>query len=420
MGFLARTLPQPATTELVPSIGPAAGHRRKVGSLLTGGTDLENSGPMAPKFAIIGAGMGGLTLAAALNRRGIAARIYEQAKGFVRLGAGIQMSPNAMRVLRGIGLEPRIRTTAFQPLTWTNRDWDSGALSNELPLGGEAEAKYGAPYLLMHRGDLHEALVSRVPPDQIALDKKLVDLDWGGRSVTLRFADGSKTEADAVVAADGIHSRVRELWLGPEKANHTGRVAYRTTFPAALLKGHAIDQCCKWWGPDRHIVIYYITANRDEVYFVTSVAEPEFTVESWSATGDLDALRRHFQGFHEQVQRVVHACPAVHKWAIVDRDPLPRWGEGPMVLLGDAAHPMTQYMAQGAATAMEDAVVLSRCIEAEPHDIPAAFQRFAKARRERTARIQGTSQQNTFMRQPTNPDWVYGYDAWTDPLPEYA
>jgi salicylate hydroxylase/6-hydroxynicotinate 3-monooxygenase len=364
--------------------------------------------------------MGGLTLAAALHQRGIAAQIYEQAPRFVRLGAGIQMSPNATRVLRGIGLEPRIRATAFQPHSWTNRDWDTGALTNELPLGADAEAKYGAPYFLMHRGDLHEALASCVPSELIALDKKLVELDWRGDGVALRFADGSSARADAVVAADGIHSRVRELWLGAETTNATGRVAYRTTFPAALLQGFAIDQCCKWWGPDRHIVIYYVTANRDEVYFVTSVPEPEFTVESWSATGDLDKLRTAFAGFHEQVRRVVSACPRVHKWAIVDRDPLPRWSDGAMVLLGDAAHPMTQYMAQGAASAMEDAVVLSRCIEAAPGDMPAAFARYAKARRERTARIQGTSSQNTFMRQPTNPDWVYGYDAWTAALPEYA
>jgi salicylate hydroxylase/6-hydroxynicotinate 3-monooxygenase len=375
---------------------------------------------MAPSLAIIGAGMGGLTLAAALHQRGIATQIYEQAPHFVRLGAGIQMSPNATRVLRGIGLEPRIRATAFQPRSWTNRDWDTGALTNELPLGADAEAKYDAPYLLMHRGDLHEALASCVPSERIALDKKLVDLDWRGDGVTLRFADGTSARADAVVAADGIHSRVRELWLGTETTNATGRVAYRTTFPAAQLQGFAIEQCCKWWGPDRHIVIYYVTANRDEVYFVTSVPEPEFTVESWSATGDLDKLRTAFAGFHEQVRRVVSACPRVHKWAIVDRDPLPRWGDGSMVLLGDAAHPMTQYMAQGAASAMEDAVVLSRCIEAAPGDMPAAFARYAKARRERTARIQGTSSQNTFMRQPTNPDWVYGYYAWTAPLPEYA
>ncbi|MEX2035965.1 MAG: FAD-dependent monooxygenase [Xanthobacteraceae bacterium] len=371
---------------------------------------------MPPSLAIIGAGMGGLTLAAALRQRGIDARIYEQAERFVRLGAGIQMSPNAMRVLRGIGLEPRIRATAFQPRSWTNRDWDSGALTNELPLGAEAEAKYGAPYLLMHRGDLHEALHARVPGGQIALGKKLVELDWRSGGVTLRFADGTSARADAVIATDGVHSRVREAWLGPETPNFTGRVAYRTTFPAALLEGHAIDQCCKWWGPDRHIVIYYVTGNCDEVYFVTSVPEPAFTVESWSATGDLATLRAAFAGFHEQVQRVVHACPRVHKWAIVDRDPLPRWSDGPMALLGDAAHPMTQYMAQGAACAMEDAVVLSRCIAASPGDLPAAFARYEAVRKERTARIQGTSQQNTFMRHPTDPDWVYGYDAWTAPL----
>ena len=371
---------------------------------------------MRPSFAIVGAGMGGLTLAAALQQRGFAVRVYEQAPRFVRLGAGIQMSPNAMRVLRGIGLEARIRARAFQPHSWTNREWDSGAMKYELPLGADAEAKYGAPYLLMHRGDLHEALASNVPAGLISLDKKLTDVDWRGDGVMLRFADGTSAQADAVIAADGIHSRVRELWRGAERTNHTGRVAYRTTFPAALLGGHPIDECCKWWGPDRHIVIYYVTANRDEVYFVTSVPEPEFTVESWSATGDLATLRAAFVGFHEQVRRVVEACPRVHKWAIVDRDPLPRWSEGRMALLGDAGHPMTQYMAQGAATAMEDAVVLTRCIEAEPGDPSAAFRRYEKVRQRRTSQIQGTSQKNTWMREATDPAWVYGYDAWTASL----
>jgi salicylate hydroxylase/6-hydroxynicotinate 3-monooxygenase len=268
----------------------------------------------------------------------------------------------------------------------------------------------------MHRGDLHAALVSAVPSAAIALDKKLVDLDWRGPGVSLRFADGSSARADAVIAADGIHSRVRELWRGPETVNYTGRVAYRTTFPAALLGRDPIDECCKWWGPDRHIVIYYVTASRDEVYFVTSVPEPEFTVESWSATGDLDKLRTAFADFHEQVRRVVAACPQVHKWAIVDRDPLPRWGEGSMALLGDAGHPMTQYMAQGAATAMEDAILLCRSIEATPDDLPSAFRRYERVRRERTSQIQGTSQRNTWMREATDPSWVYGYDAWTAPL----
>ena len=168
---------------------------------------------MAPLLAIIGAGMGGLTLAAALHQRGIDAQIYEQAPRFVRLGAGIQMSPNAMRVLRGIGLEPRIRATAFQPHSWTNRDWDSGALTNELALGANAEAKYGAPYLLMHRGDLHEALASRVPADRIALDKKLVDLDWRSGGATLRFSAPRAWPHWPLLRAAGFASIRSELYL---------------------------------------------------------------------------------------------------------------------------------------------------------------------------------------------------------------
>ena len=371
-----------------------------------------------PSIAILGAGLGGLTAAAALHVRGYAVRVYEQAQQFVRLGAGIQMSPNAMHVLRGIGLEAHIRRMAFQPRSWVNREWDSGAMKYDLPLGAAAEAKYRAPYLLLHRGDLHAALVSRVPADLIMRDKRLVDLDRGGSGVALRFADGTTAQADALVAADGIHSRVREILFGADRLNFTGRVAYRTTFPAALIEGVPIDECVKWWGPDRHIVIYYVTASRDEVYFVTSVPEPEFTVESWSATGDRKKLEEHFAGFHEQVRRVVAACPSVHRWAIADRDPLPRWGEGPVVLLGDACHPVTQYMAQGAATAMEDAAVLVRCIEADGDDVATAFRRCETVRKERTARIQRTSAMNTWMRQPTDPDWVYGYDAWSVPLGE--
>jgi len=207
--------------------------------------------------------------------------------------------------------------------------------------------------------------------------------------------------------------------LGPDKPRFSGRVAYRTTFPAALLNGFQTDECCKWWGPDRHIVIYYVTANRDEVYFVTSNPEPDWTSESWSATGDLGQLRETFVGFHEQVQRVVQACPKVHKWALVERDPLPRWTNGRVALLGDACHPMTPYMAQGAATSMEDGVVLSRCLAQFPDDIGGALERYTALRRPRTARIQLTSHMNTWMKGATNPDWVYGYDAWSVPLDQF-
>jgi len=372
-----------------------------------------------PSIAILGAGMGGLTAATALHRRGFPVRVYEQAPQFARLGAGIQMSPNAMRVLRGLGLETYIRQTGFQPHSWTNREWDSGTMKFELPLGAAAEAKYGAPYILMHRGDLHAALATRIPDDLISRSKKLVDFDQNGDGVTLRFEDGTTERADALIAADGVHSRVREILLGADRPRFSGRVAYRTTYPASLLNGYVIDECCKWWGPDRHIVSYYVTANRDEVYFVTSIPEPDWTHESWSATGDLEQLRAAFAGFHEQVQRVVHACPQAHKWALVERDPLPRWGEGRVVLLGDACHPMTPYMAQGAATSMEDAVVLARCFDETADDIPAALLRYTALRRPRTARVQLNSHMNTWMRQATNPDWVYSYDAWSTPLDQF-
>ena len=135
-------------------------------------------------------------------------------------------------------------------------------------------------------------------------------------------------------------------------------------FPSALMGGFAVDTCTKWWGPDRHIVTYPVTAGRDETYFVTSVPDPIWDVESWSARGDMAEVLAAFAGFHPDVQRVLAACPQVHKWALFERDPLPLWGDGPIVLLGDACHPMTPYMAQGAASALEDSAVLARCVEA--------------------------------------------------------
>src|SRR5262249_17633883 len=158
-----------------------------------------------------------------------------------------------------------------------------------------------------------------------------------------------------------------------------------TTFPAARLGNTVIDDCSKWWGPDRHLVMYYVKPRREEVYFVTSTPEPEFAVESWSAKGDLNTLREAYAGFHPRVQTVLAACPEVHKWALVERAPLPRWGEGRVTLLGDACHPMTPYMAQGAATAIEDAAVLSRCLDGvEVDGVGEALRRYELSRKERT------------------------------------
>lgn len=367
------------------------------------------------RIAVIGAGMGGLVAAAALRTEGFDVHVYEQAPKFTRLGAGIQMGPNAMRVLRGLGLEERIRATAFRPNSWKNREWDSGDMHFELPLGDVAEEKYGAPYLLMHRGDLHEALASLIPADGISLNKQLVSTRRTENAVEMTFADGSTAKADALIGADGVHSVVRKTLLGEENPEFTGRVAYRAVFPASLLSME-IDECTKWWGEDRHIVIYYTTANRDEVYFTTSLPEPDWTRESWSATGDVNVLRDAFSQFHPQVCEVLRACPQVHKWALADRTPFPKWSGNRMAILGDAAHPVVPYMAQGAAMAMEDGIMLSRCLSAQPDDIDAAFNSFEGIRKERASRVQRESHANKWMREETDPSWCYGYDVWTDPI----
>ena len=368
--------------------------------------------------AVIGAGIGGLATAAALRRVGIDVAVYEQAARFSRLGAGIQIGCNAMKVLRAFGLEPTLRATAFYPRSWNNKDYDTGAVRFDMIFGEWAEDRWGAPYLLAHRGDLHAALASAVPESDCRLDHKLTGLEpLGSGGVRLSFANGAEVRADAVVGADGVHSVVKQILFGVDQPNFTGQIAYRTVFPAALLNGCEIDDCTKWWGPDRHIVIYYVKPDRSEVYFVTSQPEPGFTVESWSAMGDVKELRQAFVSFHPQVRHVLASCPSVHKWALVDRDPLPRWGEGNVTLLGDSCHPMMPYMAQGAAMAIEDAAVLSRCLKGVDRDgVPEAFRRFEATRKPRTSRVQLRSRTNTWLRDETDPNWVYEYDAWTTPL----
>lgn len=367
--------------------------------------------------AIVGAGMGGLATAAALRRVGVDVMVYEQASQFARIGAGIQIGCNAMKVLRALGLEARMRSQSFYPRSWNNRDWKSGDIKFDMIFGESAEEKFGAPYLLAHRGDLHAALASVVPDEFVRLNHRLVGLDETGEGVRLSFADGTSAAADAVVGADGVHSAVRDILFDTAPVRFSGRIAYRTTYPAALLGGETIDDCTKWWGEDRHIVIYYVKPDRSEVYLVTSQPEPNFRIESWSAKGDVRDLRASFEGFHPQVGQVLAACPDVHKWAIMDRDALECWADGKVTLLGDACHPMTPYMAQGAAMAIEDAAVLSRCLDGvDRGGVADAFRRFEATRKVRTTRVQETSRANIWLKERTETSWVYGYDAWEVPL----
>ncbi len=365
-------------------------------------------------IAIVGGGMGGLATAATLGQLGIDVTIYEQAAAFTRIGAGIQMMPNSMKVLRRIGVEDTLLRTSFQPYSHLNREWDTGKVTRELPMPADL---FGAPYLCMHRADLTDALASAIPEGSLRLGKKLAGLDQNASGVTLHFEDGTHATADAVIGADGVHSLVRDIIIGPDEPLHKGRIAYRAVFPASLLGGRDLGPSrTKWWGVDRHIVIYYVTAAKSEVYFVTSVPEPAgwLTKESWSAKGDVGELRAAYEGFHEDVCAVLEACPDCHKWAILEREPLPRWSDGRVVLLGDACHAMTPYMAQGAATAIEDAAVLARCIEHfDGDDLEAAFELYEAVRKPRTSKIQAISSANTWMKGgDDDTSWLYGYDAW--------
>jgi salicylate hydroxylase/6-hydroxynicotinate 3-monooxygenase len=376
------------------------------------------SRPEAPlRIAIAGAGMGGLALAAALCRQGTHVQVHEQARQFQTVGAGIQLTANAVRALRPFGLEAPLRARSFVAEAAYNRDGQTGEITNVLPMGERLERRYGAPDLMLHRAVLHEALRSAVPEGVIQLGRRLASFQAGSDAVALLFSDGTQCTCDTLIGADGIHSVVRQHLFGPEQPRFTGRVAYRTTYPTRLLGQAPLDARGKWWGTDRHIVHYYTTAARDEIYFIAVTPEPEFSVESWSAIGDRRVLECAFSAFHPEARRILAAAPEVRKWALVEREPMSAWGRGPVSLLGDACHPMPPFMAQGAASAIEDAIVLARCLEGiGRNQIPAALRRYEATRMPRTARIQRTNRANTWLRGPTDTDWVYDYDAWNAPL----
>jgi 6-hydroxynicotinate 3-monooxygenase len=368
-----------------------------------------------PDIAIIGAGIGGLAAAAALRQQGVPAVIYEQAGAFGPVGAGVQLTPNATKVLRGLGLGAALRRDGFAPRIGLNRQWDTGQITNSVQMGADIENRYGSPDLAIHRHRLHAALASLISPDTVRFNRKLTGLDRVRGRLRMSFADADPVDVDAVIGADGLHSIVRTTLFGSGTMRFTGQAGYRAVLPAALVKGVEIDERVKWWGPDRHVVSYFTTPGKDEIYYIAATPESDFKTESWSMKGDIDALLAAFDGFHPQILTVLRAAPEVRKWALVDRDPLPEWGEDGIVLLGDACHPMPPYLAQGAASALEDAAVLSRCV-IETADIGAALKRFEATRKERATQIQTRARDNNWLRDKTDADWIWGYDAWTVPL----
>jgi 6-hydroxynicotinate 3-monooxygenase len=374
------------------------------------------------RIAVMGAGLGGLTAAGFLQRAGFAVKVYEQAPAFSRIGAGIILSANVTKVLRRLGLEGGLIAAGIKSERYVSRAWDSGEIMAEFVFDADSERRYGGPYVHIHRGDLHAVLERGVAAGTIAFNHQLVDLQESGGSMRLIFANGAISEADIVIGADGIRSKVREFVLGPEPPQFVGAAAYRAIFPAERLNGFHIPDCTKWWGTDRHCLPYYLTGRRDEVYAIGVVPTSGWDSDEPSVAATRDQYLQSFVGFHSDLQRVLEAVDSVSLWPIFDRERNDCWSGGldrvlggRLVLLGDACHPMRPFMAAGGAMAVEDAAILSRCLEmfGDPAE---AFRCYEATRIPRVAKVQEISIANTWMRGPTVTEWFYCYDACTAPL----
>ncbi|MES2259822.1 MAG: FAD-dependent monooxygenase [Pseudomonadota bacterium] len=374
---------------------------------------------MSPlKIGIIGAGIGGLSAAIALRRAGHDVIVFEQSKQFLRVGADINLTPNAVRALDGLGegVGDAVRASAARPTHRISRTWNTGEETSRLEMGDTAERKYGAPQLTIHRADLLAALAAVFPAECVLFAKRAAAITQHADGIDAGFTDGSSYRVDILIGADGIHSAVRSAMFGQENPRFTGVVAFRAVVPAArVAEVPNIQAFTKWWGPnpESQIVTFPLNQGKDIFIFATT-AQDSWTEESWTTAGSIEELRASYAGFHPDATALLAACDDVLKTALYERDPLPSWVQGRMALLGDACHPMMPFMAQGAGMSIEDAVVLARELEgvAQPAGIEPALQRYQALRMERASKIQIGSRGNNWLREGGNADWVYGYDAW--------
>jgi 6-hydroxynicotinate 3-monooxygenase len=375
------------------------------------------------RIAVVGGGLGGTTAGILLQRAGFNVTVYEQAPELQRIGAGIHLHQNVTRIMGALGLATEMMSVGLSPITWLSREWDTGRILFDLPLK-DWEKKYGAPHLIMHRGDLQGFLSSKLKPGTLLLNKRLVALEERSAGMVLQFSDGSRAEADIVIGADGVHSKIRELLLGPQRPCFSGIAAFRAIFPTKLLGDYRVGaDVTKWWWDERHpsrddryFIVYYLTERRDELYFVSGWHIGDWKGELVPVPADKDEMREVFKGFHPEVQRIVEACPAASKWPVFQQEPYPLWSRDKIVMLGDACHPMKAHMGQGAGMAMEDAVILARCLEERPNDPIHAFQLYRHNRIDRASRVQRRNMTNDWLRTPDDPSWVYAYDAMNEPL----
>lgn len=349
------------------------------------------------KVLIAGAGIGGLSTALCCLHHGLDPLVIERADTLSEVGAGIQIPPNAMRIFNRLGMRDRIARDSFAPDAIEARMGRSGRKLFRIPLQDYAQNRWGAPYLHIHRADyiqaLADALLDRAP-DALKLARTIQSYERTAQGVTLHCADGQSITGDVLIGADGIHSAIRKQMLGPDQPRFTGNVAWRAVVPMSTLGDLAPPPtACLWMGPNRHAVTYRL--RRGELANLVAVVERnDWQDEAWSAQGDTADALADFAGWDPIITRILERADTLYRWALFDRDPLPRWTDGPVALLGDAAHPMLPFLAQGAAMAVEDSWAVAAELAASPDNPPAALRRYQNRRFDRTARVQKGSRAN--------------------------
>ncbi|MBT2233589.1 FAD-dependent monooxygenase [Nonomuraea sp. NEAU-A123] len=390
--------------------------------------------PTGPRVAIVGGGIGGLAAAAFLHRAGIDATVFEQAPALAEVGAGVIVPPNAVRLLRRLGGIERLEERAIALQTgWEFRRWADGRVLFSQELGQECERRYGEQCYVTHRADLLDVVRAAVPQSWVRLGRRFTELRQFDKGLELTFSDGSRAMADVVIGADGVHTTVGHYVAQAGPPRFSGLCAYRCLVAAEQAPAFARRPVqTLWLGPGHHVVHYPISGGK-VVNLVAFAPAGDWTRESWSAEGRIEDLRAEFAGWSDELSALLAAAERTGRWALLDRDPLPRWTTGPVALLGDAAHPMFPFFAQGAAQAIEDAAVLAGCLAAQPEDPVAALGRYESIRRPRAIRLQELSRgraetnhlpdgaaQQARDRQFAGEDplahngWIYGHDAELD------
>ncbi|MFF5482552.1 FAD-dependent monooxygenase [Streptomyces sp. NPDC012935] len=345
------------------------------------------------RAVVVGAGIGGLTAALSLRRAGWDVTLVEQAARFTEVGAGIQLAPNATRVLRRLDVLDAVAAPAARPSHVSFRTWSDGAEICRYALGREAEEEFGAPYLLLHRADLHQALSAAVPSESVRLSTTVVDITQDDDSAQVTTATGERLGADLVVAADGIRSAARRWLFGEDEAVFSKTAAYRALLPVAEVADLGLPPLGVWLGPDRHFVHYWV--RRGELLNVVAVFSTGAPAqESWTDRAEPGEQLREFAQWDPRVLSVLERAGQVLRYGIHTRTPLTRWNLGRVTLLGDSAHAMVPFQAQGAAQAILDAAALGDALtDTTPAEVPAALDRYVARRLPTATSTQAASTQ---------------------------